>query len=346
MNTAPTSAPSTRRNLTLEVCKLVAACFVVFIHVPFPGTTGNLILCLARFAVPMFFAISGWYSYRATPAKLLKRLGNILLLEAIGIAITLLWWMLAAAYTGRNVLEVLPGFLPDRHTMTRWILFNDNPFGAQFWYLSASAFAYGALWLYARLFRPRWGCGPLYALGLILLGTHLSMGEFSRFTGLEVFFRNYRTGLLYGLPMFILGLFLREYRDRLLAWLKTAYLVILLIGGLALTLTEWKLFGTYDFYMGLLLTVSALLLLTARYPGVPAHLTRPAMVCGSVSTVIFLVHMVMNDVYLGFFQWRVEQYCGTMEPWLQPLGVLALSLAAGFAWQILLCILKMFFRKK
>lgn len=346
MNTAPTSAPSTRRNLTLEVCKLIAACFVVFIHVPFPGAPGELVLSLARFAVPMFFAISGWYSHRAAPEKLLKRLGNILLLEALGIAIMLAWWSLAAAYTGRDVAQALLDSIPDRNAMRRWLLFNDDPFGAQFWYLSASAFAYGVLWLYARLFRPRWGCGPLYALGLILLGAHLAMGEFSRFTGLEVFFRNYRTGLLYGLPMFILGLFLREHRDRLLARLKTAHLVMMLIFGFALTLTEWKLFGTYDFYTGLLLTVPALLLLTARYPGVPTWLKSPAAVCGPVSTVVFLVHMAMNDVYLGFFQWRVTQYFGAAEPWLQPLGVLALSLAAGMGWLVLRFLLRMPFRKK
>ena len=70
-----------RRNLTLELCKLIAACFVVFIHVPFPAPAGEWVLCLARFAVPMFFAISGWYSYGAAPNKLLHRMVRVLALE-------------------------------------------------------------------------------------------------------------------------------------------------------------------------------------------------------------------------------------------------------------------------
>lgn len=54
-----------QRNQTLECCRILAAVFVVFLHVPFPGTVGKTVNCLARFAVPLFFAISGWFSYGA-----------------------------------------------------------------------------------------------------------------------------------------------------------------------------------------------------------------------------------------------------------------------------------------
>ena len=47
------------RNETLECCRILAAVFVVFLHVPFPGLLGKTVNCLARFAVPLFFAISG-----------------------------------------------------------------------------------------------------------------------------------------------------------------------------------------------------------------------------------------------------------------------------------------------
>lgn len=324
-----------RRNLSLECCKLIAACFVVFIHVPFPWPAGEFVLCLARTAVPMFFAISGWYSYQTAPGKLLRRMGHMLLLELAGIGIMLLWNVTAAVYTGRNVGQMLLEFLPDRNMLLRWLVYQDDPFGGQLWYLSASAFAYGALWIHSCLVRRRWGYRPLYVLGLGLLLTHLAMGELSRYTGLTVFFRNYRTGLLYGLPMFILGLFLREHREGLQRWWTTARLWLLLACGVGISLAEWKYFGVHDFYMGLLLTVSALLLLTDRHPSVPRWLEWAASLCGSVSTGIYLVHMAVYDIYLGFFQWRVEGYIGAWEPWLQPLGVLGLSGAAALVWTLL-----------
>lgn len=69
-----------QRNQTLECCRILAAVFVVFLHVPFPGTVGKTVNCLARLAVPLFFAISGWFSYGAEGRKLLRRMGRILLL--------------------------------------------------------------------------------------------------------------------------------------------------------------------------------------------------------------------------------------------------------------------------
>jgi len=332
MSTIPVQTTS-KRNLSLEVCKLIAACFVVFIHVPFPWPAGEFVLCLARFAVPLFFAISGWYSYRTDAGKLLRRMGHVLLLELTGIVIMELWRAFAAEYTGWNAPDALRESLPDAAALKLWLLFNEDPFGGQLWYLSASAFSYGVLWLCTKLGVTRRGYRPLYILGLILLCSHLAMGELSRFTGLSVYFKIPRSGLFYGLPMFLMGLFLREHRDALLERLKTPWLVLLVFLGTGMSLAEWKTFGVYDLYLGLLLTVSGLLLLTCRYPGVPRWMTVPAVLCGPISTAVYLVHMAGHDIYLGFFRWRVEQYFGAAEPWLQPLAVLALSLAAALAWQ-------------
>lgn len=330
-----TTAPKRQRNLSLEVCKLVASFFVVFIHVPFPWPAGEFVLCLARFAVPMFFAISGWYSYRADAGKLLRRMGHVLLLELTGIVIMELWWAFAAVYTGWNALDALKQSLPNGESLKLWLFFNEDPFGGQLWYLSASAFSYAVLWLYTRLGLSRNGYRPLYILGLILLCSHFAMGELSRFTGLTVFFKIPRSGLFYGLPMFLMGLFLREHRDVLLEKLKTSRLVLLMILGTGMSLAEWKYFGVYDLYLGLLVNVPALLLLTCRHPGVPRWMEVPAALCAPLSTAVYLVHMAGHDIYLGFFQWRVEQYFGAAEPWLQPLGVLALSFGAALVWTLI-----------
>lgn len=340
-----TSTLTRQRNLSLECCKLIAACFVVFIHVPFPWPAGEFLLCLARFAVPMFFAISGWYSYQAAAPKLAKRLGHVLLLELTGIGIMKLWGIAAAIYMGMDVLTMLRESLPNWEQLKLWLLFNEDPFSGQLWYLSASALCYAVFWLYTRLGGTRWGYRPAYVLGFCLLCVHFAMGELSRYTGLVVFFKVYRSGIFFGLPMFLLGLFLREHRDSLLDKLNTPQLLLLLACGTACSIGEWKYFGIYDLYIGNLVSVSALMLLTSRYPGVPRWLEGGAAAFGTVSMVVYLVHLAMNDIYLGFVQWRLEQYVGNAEPWLRPLGVLALSLAAAVLWQQVLRLWKGLRRK-
>ena len=60
------------RNGIVSAYKLIAACAVVFIHFPFPGAFGKWVDCLARFAVPLFFAISGYYAYRVDAGRLVN----------------------------------------------------------------------------------------------------------------------------------------------------------------------------------------------------------------------------------------------------------------------------------
>lgn len=65
----------TQRNLTIDVMRIVLAILVVYLHIdnylyirsgmsPAATVVDNYIIVLARLAVPMFFAISGYYFYK------------------------------------------------------------------------------------------------------------------------------------------------------------------------------------------------------------------------------------------------------------------------------------------
>ena len=47
----------------INALKIIAAFFVVGIHVHFPGDFGRAFVAVARFAVPFFFMVSGFFSY-------------------------------------------------------------------------------------------------------------------------------------------------------------------------------------------------------------------------------------------------------------------------------------------
>ena len=61
-----------QKNYTLELLKLFASYMVVFIHVLFYGQTGVIMDTLARFAVPLFFLVSGYYSFQIRDEKIKK----------------------------------------------------------------------------------------------------------------------------------------------------------------------------------------------------------------------------------------------------------------------------------
>ena len=52
-----------RQNDMLDLLKCISIYSVVLAHVPLPGQFGRAICALAKFSVPVFFLISGYFSW-------------------------------------------------------------------------------------------------------------------------------------------------------------------------------------------------------------------------------------------------------------------------------------------
>lgn len=299
------------RNQTLECLRILAAVFVVFLHVPFPGLLGKTVNCLARFAVPLFFAISGWFSYGAAPDTLGRRFLRTVELELSAILVTVLWKRLM----GQCVL------MPTVDALIRWLLWNVDPFAGHLWYLSAAAACYGVLWLYAQLFRGReMNYRPLYVASVLLLAAHFAMGNFSRFTGIAVDYTRYRNAWFFGIPMFSMGILLRQYRQKL------GTLSRLLVPALALSLLERWLLGPSDLPVAMPLAVAALMIFAQAHPKVPEPLASLSRWFGPLSTTVYILHLLVNDVY-GHLNLTFPA-----EPWLRPIIVAAASMLVSALW--------------
>ena len=66
------------RNHSLDFLKFIASFLIVCIHFKVFGQTGNLISVIARFAVPVFFMISGYYAYNDDENKLKYKVTKII----------------------------------------------------------------------------------------------------------------------------------------------------------------------------------------------------------------------------------------------------------------------------
>ena len=141
----------------------------------------------------------------------------------------------------------------------------------------------------------------------------------------------YRNAWLMGLPMFALGMFLREYQDALCTrlGLTRAKLVLVVIFGTVLTMQQWFRFS-YGFPFGTLLAAPALLLLLAEHPQIAApgcFWEKVAIKCGACSTWIYLFHMIVYEVYGAFIQERLSLSLTQLEGWMRPILVFAVSAA-------------------
>ena len=134
---------SIQKNNTLELLKLFASYMVVFIHVIFSGKIGTVMETLARFAVPFFFLISGFYSYQIPPQKIKKRIRNVLTLIVLAAVSYTLFNMVLLLSTGdRNDISAYFSQYADFLTLVKLFAFNVPVCSEYLWYLYAALYVY------------------------------------------------------------------------------------------------------------------------------------------------------------------------------------------------------------
>lgn len=330
----------------MECAKLMASFFVVFIHIKFPGELGVLADCLGRYAVPMFFAVSGYFNYQADGDKILRRTKHILTLYLIAVAVHILWGCFVTEYNGGSTAAYLIRTIPDPDELARWIMVQNDPFSGHLWYLNAAVVTYLVYWLYIRF----WGekqveYSPLYYAGFVLFAvlfafeiiTPVGKGEEAVFSGRNAWFT--------GIPMFVLGIFIRQYQEPLLRnyRLTTGKLAAVTVAGVLLVIHQWDAMGVLGMPFGTLLILIGLMLLLVSRPTVAGgskFAEKLILKCGAWSTWVYILHLIVADFYELFCQPWTAAALAEKEPWLRPVIVLILSLLAAMLADGISCFLR------
>lgn len=333
----------------MELCKLIASFFVIFAHVPFPGTLGNVMSCIARFPVPLFFAISGYFSYQINSAKLKKRTVHILLLNLAAVCIQIFWNFWSTLTYGGTLADCVQTIRINDVDLIKWLVLNLNPFGGHLWYLAASLGCYIMVWLYVQFFDDgKIDYRPMYLLSAGLLALHFTLDEFASGLEMAVPYQLTRNALLYGLPMFSLGLFLRQYREKIIEkyHLTTGKMCLILLAGIVFSISEMRSFGIVEIYLGTVVMVIMLMLLATSHPQICSGVVGKVVSrFGAWSTVIYIVHMALNEYYAGLHQYGLYLKLGETEAMLRPLIIAGGSLLIAICWDILVCTGKWLLKK-
>lgn len=326
-----------KRNQSLECIRMIAAMFVVWMHVPFPGDFGNLVNCLARFAVPFFFAVSGYFSYGIMGGKIKKRFVQILKLNVIAIVFCVCIDCLIAVFNGAMLSEKLLYLIPTVEDLAKWFFLHINPFSGHLWYLTAIAFCYGVLWIYCGFFA---GKEPdyrmFYIAGFFLFLLRFTVADILAFGEVKLPYYLLRDGLYEGLPLFAMGLFLNQYGQRITENynLSTGKLLVLFICGILLSLLQWKGLSIQEMPLGAVVQVGSLLLLTARHPNLFDSTKAGSWLVTQfqfLSTWVYILHCGVKDVYISFFQESFISVFTTREDWVYPIVVPFVTIGLCYA---------------
>lgn len=287
---------SSGKNTTLELMKLFASYMVVFVHVLFYGRLGDIADALARFAVPLFFLTSGFFSYNISPEKIKKRTKHIAVLFIFS----------AALYTASNVVGFLfngdfeglgsyfAEFL-DVVTFARLFIVNIPLSSSHLWYLAAMIYVY-IIFYFATVRRFNEKKVAIVSFSLLIL--HVILGEVLSVFGISLPNFVVRNFALMGIPFFVMGLAVKKYEDKFRT-VPDYLAVIALVAGILETVFSRLVFGKNELYVGSLLILFAFVTLFIKYPSV--RYPKFLHTLTACSTYIYIFHKAISSAITGLY---------------------------------------------
>ena len=278
------------RNMSLDVLKLIASYVVVFIHFKFSGLTGDIVDALARFAVPVFFMISGYFAYSNSTEKLISKMKNIIKIYFLGAVIYICFYGILALYDvgikGAMWYCILY-FNP--MSIVKFIVFNVPRSSEHLWFLVALIYVYGL-----HYFVVKWkikDCVYLW-IGVVLLAIHLLLGVGLSSMGIVIPPCVIRNFLFMGYPFYCIGMLIRKNEDLVHKKITYKRAMILILIGVIETVISYFICGGNELYIGSVLVAVALLIISLKTKEI--QINEKIIKLSQTSIGIYLIHIMVG----------------------------------------------------
>lgn len=268
-----------------------------------PGKMGLIARGMARFAVPFFFAVTGYFSFGANGRTIERRLFKIIRLMFFATLLYLLWGCIEAhCFTGEGIRHYLSRKITVT-SLSRWLFLEQNPFAGHLWYLTASTYLYFFLIIFLHLSnstgKVTWH-GTFRTVGIVGICIAITLDLFANGNGLKVAYNVYRNLLCLGAPLFSMGLFVHSHqriiRQNIVSKFGFTRLRIVIIGGLVLSALQETGVGKSEIPIGSLISACVMIILADSFP-IPKSrfLVRlSTFPLSKISTYIYIIHPIVG----------------------------------------------------
>ena len=278
------------RNMSLDVLKLIASYVVVFIHFKFSGLTGDIVDALSRFAVPVFFMVSGYFAYSNSTEKIISKMKNIIKIYFWGAVIYICFYGILTLYDIGIKGAMWYGisyFNPV--IIVKFIVFNVPRSSEHLWFLVALIYVYGL-----HYFIAKWKIKDSIYLwtGVVLLAIHLLLGVGLSSMGIVVPICVIRNFLFMGYPLYCIGMLIRKNEDLVHEKITYKRAMILISFGVVETVISYFICGKNELYIGSVLVAVALLLISLKTKDI--QINEKVIKLSQTSTGIYLIHIMVG----------------------------------------------------
>ena len=321
----------------LNVLKIIAAFFVVGIHVHFPGDFGRGFIAVARFAVPFFFMVSGFFSYYENKDVLgvkYKRKIKHLVTIFIGSFVLYLAYECLAHAVGGSLMQ----YLGNRFSLTaigEFFIFNHPRVMEALWFLPALIY----VTLVFFFFEKKGITKKMYFLIPVLFIAGVILREMPEFIqGLpSLFSKAYlcRNWLFVGLPFFMTGHFIRANEEKLTKEFPDVILFIIMLVSTAEAVAVDMLHTQKSLYIGTFFAVTSLFIFALKKEG-KVKSGKLAFLGAEYSLYVYILHIMVKNVLMKILSFGIFAPVGEILTPVMPVIVFVISLIASAVY----CIMK------
>lgn len=275
-----------RSNTQIELWRFIACIMIVFTHAAFPFPFGAYVGAYARFAVPFFLMITGYFSYGASDAKIVKKLFDTLRIIIIGGSICFIWNSINSFFRYGSFSHWFNAYVSKR-TLIEFVLYNRAIFfNSVFYYLFMLVYIYIFYLAFLKLRLTYNKFMLITVFVLILISWYID-----HFTAKDWYYVG--NAFFTGIPLFLIGYSIHAYSDFLLK-IKNHEILIIFI-GLLCTCLEFLIKQTGNYvYIGQIVVAAMLLCYCLNNPKAKSfHLLA---FCGTnLSLYIMIIHCEVRD---------------------------------------------------
>lgn len=287
---------SAGQNASINTLKGISCLVVVWLHCRFPGLIGDAIIYSFRFSLPIFFMVSGYYSYSKNDTWIISKMKQILKILICAEIFYGVWDVIQECVIHKNSLQMyVSEFFLNLHPIK--VIFFGTLFNNVLWYLYAVFWA----WAIFLLLRRSGKMQKSYCLILPLLVAHICgryiFQNHFEFGENQVFW--FRSTLLFALPMMLIGEFFAEKSVIISEKLTEIHALLLTVTGVGLLIGEYFYSGQYmDLHFSTVFIASGMFLYAQVRPDIgEKYGLRPFTYIGkNLYMYVYLYHSFIGSL--------------------------------------------------
>lgn len=319
------------RNFMFDFLKGIACIGVVFIHVAFPGQIGVIIGVLSRFAVPLFFMISGYFAYNEYGnAKniIIRRAKKILRITIYSLFLYILFTLASCTYNhSLNYIIKLLSYISLWVKML--ILGNFDVFYApHLWFLPSLLYAYLVLYIVdvKNLYKLAYKCIPLLFILRILVCIITETFNMSWHLNSNFF--------VCALPYLLLGNYIAYNKALKNKWSNYTLIITIIVSSMLSVIWfmgNWKINITE---IGTLVFSISLFIFANNNP--QKSISKKVEILGSTySLYVYIIHIIISSM-IEFTSRIVGINSSIWYMWSKPILVVLVSIITSIIIQTFL----------